>query len=95
VTGFDKSWLPRTRHGKADFLPPLNFYINELIIHVCIIANDSLFCFSWGLFLEPVWHSQVLRWSSNGSSMTGKAPTRLEITTQLVKKLGHQNGYYL
>jgi len=24
------------------------------IIHICIIANGSLKCFSWGLFLGPV-----------------------------------------
>jgi len=32
---------------------------------------------------------------SNGSGVTGKAPTWLEITTQLDRKLGHQIGYYL
>ena len=33
---------------KAHFSPLLNCYTNELMIHVCIIANDSLVCFSWG-----------------------------------------------
>jgi len=28
-----------THNGKADFSPPLDFYINELTIHVFIIAN--------------------------------------------------------
>jgi len=37
--------------SKVDFLQPLNFYINELIIHVCIIANDSLVCFPVTYFL--------------------------------------------
>jgi len=37
----------------------------------------------------------VLGWSSNGSGMNGQAPTQLEITTQLARKLGHQIGYYL
>jgi len=70
-------------------------YINELTIHVCIIANGSLACFSWDLFLGPVWHAQVLGLSSNGSSLTGQAPTWLEIATRLARKLGHQIGYYL
>jgi len=83
-----------THNDKADVSPPLNFYINKLIIHSCIIANDSLVCFSWGLFLGPIWHAQVLRWSSNGSGVTGQAPW-LELTTQLARKLGHLIGYYL
>jgi len=32
---------------------------------------------------------------SNGSSVTGQAPTWLEIATRLARKLGHQIGYYL
>jgi len=59
-TRFDKSRLPHTHNGKADFSQPLDFYINELKIHVCIIANGSLVCFSCGLFLRPVWCAQVL-----------------------------------
>jgi len=39
--------------------------------------------------------SDVLKWSSNGSGLTGQAPTWLEITTRLARKLGHQIGYYL
>jgi len=31
-----------THIGKVDFSPPLDFYINELTIHVCIIAIVSL-----------------------------------------------------
>jgi len=84
-----------TYNGKANFSPPLDFYINELTIHVCIIANGSLVCFSWGLFLEPAWCAQVIGWSSNGSGMTGQAPTQLEIATRLARKLAHQIGYYL
>jgi len=80
VTGFDKSKLPHS-HGKADFSPPLNFYINEL--------------FFLGLFLGPVWHVRVLSWSLNGSGLTGQTPTWLEITTQLSRKVGYQIGYYL
>jgi len=49
VTGFDKSGF-HTHNGKADFSPPLNFYINELTIHLCIIANGSLVWFSWACF---------------------------------------------
>jgi len=70
-----------THNGKADFSPPLDFYINELTIHVCITAIISLVCFSWGLFLGPVWCAQVLRWSSNGSGVNRQAPTQLEIAT--------------
>jgi len=33
--------------------------------------------------------------SSNGSGVTARASTRLEIATQLGRKLGHQIGYYL
>jgi len=84
-----------TQNGKADFSPPLNFYINELTIHVCIIANGTLVCFSWGSFFGPVWHARVLRWYSNGSYLAGQAPTWLEIITWLANKLGHQFGYYL
>jgi len=62
---------------------------------VCIIANGSLVYFSWNLFLGPIWHVQVLRWSSNGGSVTGQTPTQLEIDTRLARKLGHQIGYYL
>jgi len=94
VTWFDKSWLPHT-NGKADFSPPLDFYINELTIHVCIIVNYSLVCFSWSLFFRPVWCVWVVWWSSNGSGVTGKAPTQLKIAAWLARKLGHQIGYYL
>jgi len=80
-----QGWLFTTTH----------FYINELSIHVCIIANGSLVCFSWGSFLWPVWHAWVLGWSSYSSGLTGQAPTQLEITTWLARKLGHQIGYYL
>jgi len=31
----------------------------------------------------------------NGGGVTGKAPTRLEIITQVARELGHQIGYYL
>jgi len=86
---------PAFTHTMADFSPPHNFYINELTIHVCIIANGSLVYFSWGLFLGPVWCAWVLRWSSNDSGLTGQAPTQLEIATQLARKLSHQIGYYL
>jgi len=34
----------------------------------------------------------VLGQSSNGSSVNGQATTRLEIATQLDRKLGHQIG---
>jgi len=71
-----------TQNGKAAFSPPLDFYINKLTIHVCIIANGSLVCFSWGLFLRLVW-------SSNGNGVTGQAFTWMGITTQLVNELGH------
>jgi len=94
VNGFDKSRLPQTQ-WQTEFLPPLDFYINELTMHVCIIANGSLVCFSQSLFLGPVWHVWVLGWFSNGSGVTGKAPTWLEIATQLGRKLSHQIGYYL
>jgi len=84
-----------TQNGKADFSPPLDFYINELTIHVCISAIVSLVCFSWGLFLGPVWRARMLGWSSNGSGVNRQAPTWLEITTRLARKLSHQIGYYL
>jgi len=84
-----------THNGKVDFSPPFDFYINELTIHVRTIANGSLVCFFWGLFLGPVWCAWVFRWSSNGSGLTGQAPTQLEIPTWLAKKIGHQIGYYL
>jgi len=75
--------------------PPLDLYVNELTIRVCIITNGSLVCFSWGLFLWPVWCARMLGWSSNGSGVNRQAPTQLEITTRLGRKLGHQIGYYL
>jgi len=37
----------------------------------------------------------VPEWSSNGGGLAGQAPTWLEITTLLARKLGHQIGYYL
>ena len=43
VTGFDKIWHPHTQ------------WQGKLTIHVCIIVIVSLVCFSWGLFLGPVW----------------------------------------
>jgi len=49
-----------TPSDRTHFSPPLNCYTNELIIHVYIIADDSLVYFSWGAFLRPVWHAQVL-----------------------------------
>jgi len=65
-------------NSKADFSQPLDFYINELAIHVCIIANGSLICFSWGLFLRPVSHARVIGCYSNGSGLTGQATTQLD-----------------
>jgi len=82
-------------YGKAHILPPLNCYTNELTIHMCIISNNSLVCLFLGLFLGPVWHAWVLRWSWNGSGVTGQVFTWLEVATQLASKLGHQIGYYL
>jgi len=81
-------------HGKADFSPPLNFYINELTIHLCIIAM-----FPWLLFLGLVSRA-CLKCSSarlvfKGSGVNGQVPTRLEIATRLARELGHQIGYYL
>jgi len=38
-------------NGKADISLPFDFYINELTIHVCIIANGPLVYFSLGLIL--------------------------------------------
>jgi len=79
VTGFDKG-LAASTHTMArlhDFSPLLDLYINELAIHVCIIAIGSLVCFSWDLFLEPVWGAQMLGWSSNGSGVTRKLGTHL------------------
>jgi len=73
----------------------ISMYINELTIHVCIIANGFLVCFSWDLFLGAVWNAQMLGWSSNGSSVTGQAFTQLEITIQLARELGHQIVYHL
>jgi len=70
-----------THDGKADFLPSLDFYINELTIHGYIIAIVSLVCFSWGLFLGAVWCAQVLGWSSNGSGVNRQALAQLEIAT--------------
>ena len=84
-----------THNGKANFSPTFKSSINELTIHVCIITNGSLDCFSRGLFLGPVRHAWVLGWSSNCSGVTGQAPTWLEIATRLAKKIGHQIGYYL
>jgi len=101
ISQYTLHWLDLTKagfhthNGKADFLPPLNFYTNELTNHVCIIANGSLVCFSWCLFLGFVWHARVHLWSSNGSGVTGRAPTWLEIATWPGRKLGHQIGYYL
>jgi len=40
-----------THNGNADFSPPLDFYINELTIHVCIIANGSWSAFPGASFL--------------------------------------------
>jgi len=39
--------------------------------------------------------ARVLRWSSNGSGVTGQASIQLGIATQLARELGHQIGYYL
>jgi len=76
-----------THNGKADFLPLLDFYINELTIHVCIITNGFLVCFSWGLFLGPVWCARVLGWSSNGSGVTGRHPPRWKSPHDWVESL--------
>jgi len=84
-----------THNGKANFSPRLDFCINELTIHVFIIAIVSLVCFSWGLFLGPVLRARVFGWSSNGSGVNKQVSTQLEIATWLARKLGHQIGYYL
>jgi len=64
------------------------------MIHVYIIANDSLVCFSWSCFLKPVWHTRVFVWSSNGSNVNRQISTQLEIA-RLTRRLGYQIGYYL
>ena len=91
----DRIWQkPASTHTMAR----LTFHhhlINELNNPCVIIANGSLVCFSWGLFLKPVRRAWVLGWSLNGSDVTVKVPTWLEITTRLARKLGHQIGYYL
>jgi len=79
VTRFSKTSLVS---DKAHFSSPLNCYTNELMIHVCIIAKDSLVWFSWGYFLRPIWCAWVLRWSLNGSGVTGQVSTQLEISTR-------------
>jgi len=58
----DRIWQkPASTHTMAKLTsPPFDFYINELTIHVCIIAIVSLVCFSWGLSLGPVWRARVL-----------------------------------
>jgi len=97
VTRFAKTGLHSshqvTRH--MHFSPTINCYTNELMIHVCAIAHDSLVCFSWGCFLRPVWHAWVLGWSSNGSGVIGQVSTWLEIATRLARRLSHQIGYCL
>jgi len=99
VTGFDKSQLPHTQlQGwlfTTTWLISTYIYINELTIHECIITNGFLVCFSWGLFLGCVWSAWVLKWSSNGSDLTGQASTQLEISKQLARELGYQISYYL
>jgi len=51
----------------------------------------------WSAFLGAVFSglSDMLKWSSNGSGVNGQVSTRLEIATQLARKLGHQIGYCL
>jgi len=58
----DRIWRkPASTHTMARLTsPPLDFYISELTIHGCIIAFVSLVCFTWGLFLRPVWRARVL-----------------------------------
>ena len=95
VTGFDKSRIPHTQ---------CQCWLHQHSISISTSLNQQSMCvslpmaslvyFSWGLFLRPGWCARVLRWSSNGSGLTGQASTRLEITTWL-GKLGHQIGYYL
>jgi len=57
----------------------------------------SLLLFPWSAFPGACFSglSDVLGWSSNGSSVNGQAPTWLEIATRLARELGHQIGYYL
>jgi len=80
-----------THNGNVNFSPPLDFYINKLTIHVCIIANCSLVCFSSGLFLWPIWCARVVfKWQWFG--WTGTHPVVNGHTTG--QKFGHQIGYY-
>jgi len=56
-----------THNGKVDFSPPLDFYINELTIHVCIIVNGPMICFSWCLTClsaQVVFKWQWCDWTS-------------------------------
>jgi len=71
MTGFDKGQLLHTHWQDGLFTTNhlISTSMNYVTNHVCIIANGSLVCFSWGLFLGPVWHAQVPRWSSNGSGV--------------------------
>ena len=95
MTGFDKSQLPHTQ-WKGRFFTTTRFLHQWTTKSIYVfIANGSLVCFCWGLFLGPVWCAWVLGWSTNGNGVTRQAFTQLEITTQLARKLGHQIGNYL
>jgi len=49
-----QNWPSSHQVTRHTFLLLINCYTNELMIHVCIIANDSLVCISWGCFLRSV-----------------------------------------
>jgi len=61
--------------GKVHFSPPVYCYTNELIIiHVCFNCQWFTSLPLLKIFLKRlVWHAQVLRWSSNGTSGTWQA----------------------
>ena len=84
-----------THHFKTHFSLPFDSYINGPTAHVFNTAEGGTICFQSSLFLEPVWHSKVLGWPSNGPIFPWQAESRLWFTTQLADAFGHGFSYFV
>jgi len=88
VAWFAKTGLVHAKWQGTLFTATQYSYTNELMIHVCIVANGSLVCFIC-LMCSSV--QVIFKWQ--WCDWTNIHP--LEIATQLTSELGHQIGYYL
>jgi len=91
VTRLDKGQLPHTQW--QDWLFTTTRFPHQLTNNPCVYHCQLL---PWSAFPGACFLSLFgMLKCSGGLGVTGQAPTWLEITTRLARKLGHWIGYYL